>query len=657
MPSQPASKRLLVESQLGAQIATLTGGKVPDAQLPARLDATTLTDSIVTQSAAKIGEVLNDGQPIIFEPLPVAASGLMAYNAAAIAQDTITTAPNGDQYAVYWDANREPRIAAKPSTLTTWTSVSLASVAGNPLAAPVVLDSHNNIVVAVDGDGYIHVSGNHHTHPLRYIRSANPYDISAWIRPGMVGTEEQNVTYPQFVRVADGDLLFFYRDGGSGNGDHLINRYDTATKTWSRVTRFLKGAAPVAPDQCAYINRIARSADGTLHVFYMWRESGDETTNTDLSYIKSVDDGVTWRTVSGEVQALPITPSNTAPRILAGNPGGLINQSGASVDSNGIPHTAFWLTGGPSKQLHHFYWNGAAWANVIVADSTSGISRPTMYSTSDGKTYAIFARWNKPVAKRVYPTQGAEIQLFPHYQGGWEPAYDAHAPANKLRMMVAPSSTTNKLYASTYAGIVTVDMSQVDALPASLVYPRPRSVTAPEDNRPVAGLPLFPSKWYVAAGTVTSTDTALADGDFRGAIVTAAETAYINNMAIEVVGRANLGGATRIVIFSLKGELLYTSAAISTATVGVKTVNTDFYLTKGQTVVVGTLTQGATSAAMKWLETYRDNRIGSATATSALTGSQFSGVAVTIGAGAIPATVAFNGTSRVPAVALGVWSG
>lgn len=628
-----------------------------ETDLPSRLADANMKAANATATALALDATINGtGQPITFEQFPVAASGLTNFNAAAIAQDTITTAPNGNIYAVYWDAERNPRIAAKSPKLEGWATAAIGMLEGNPLAAPVLVDSHNNIVVAVDGDGYIHVSGNHHNHRLRYARSRNPYDITAWDTPGMIGTDEKRVCYPQFVRTTGGDLLFFYREGESGNGDHLLNRYSVTSKTWSRVSMIFKGTTPVVPDQSAYINRVVLDKNNRLHVFYMWRETPDAATNTDLSYIYSDDFGVTWKNKAGATQALPITPSNTAPRILAGNPGGLINQSGASVDSNGVPHTLFWLNGPTVKQLHHFYWNGAAWADVVVADAGTGISRATAYSTTDGKTYAVYLNNRKPVAKRIYPTLGNEVTLYPHEQGAWEPAYDAHVGANLLRLMLSPANTSDPTYSRSYAGALTVDMTKVESLPSTLVLPAPRSVPAPETEPVVDGLPLLPGRFYIAAGETSQADTFIPAGEFRGAVVTSARTAHITTFGVDVLFGATRVGTTRILVFDLGGKLLHISNPIDTTALGVRTTAASFLFSKGQSVVVGTLTQGDSSPGLRWLEGTRDHRVGGASASSALAAVKASGFSATGIVGDVPTQVTLNGTSRVPLVALGVWN-
>ena len=43
----------------------------------------------------------------------------------------------------------------------------------------------------------------------------------------MVGPNELKATYPKFMYNKDQDLVFHYRDGGSGNGNEIYNIYST----------------------------------------------------------------------------------------------------------------------------------------------------------------------------------------------------------------------------------------------------------------------------------------------------------------------------------------------------------------------------------------------------------------------------------------------
>ena len=149
-------------------------------------------------------------------------------------------------------------------------------------------DSHNSITIGIDKDGYIHLSGNMHGHPITYFKSNKPHDISTLAQEmEMVGTHEKRCTYPHFVLTKEKELLFHYRDGGSGNGNEIYNIYSNEDKTWSRMLD-----VPLTDGQGlmnAYQTQPTLMKDGWYHVYWVWRDTPDCETNHDLSYIKSPD--------------------------------------------------------------------------------------------------------------------------------------------------------------------------------------------------------------------------------------------------------------------------------------------------------------------------------------------------------------------------------
>ncbi|WP_236974039.1 BNR repeat-containing protein [Membranihabitans maritimus] len=149
-------------------------------------------------------------------------------------------------------------------------------------------DSHNSVTLAIDKEGYIHLAGNMHVHPLTYFRSKNPDDVSEMVQyRHMVGTEENRCTYPKFMKTREGELLFHYRDGGSGNGNEIYNIYSTEKQEWTRLLD-----APLTDGQGlmnAYQSQPTLLQDNWYHVYWVWRDTPDCETNHDLSYIKSPD--------------------------------------------------------------------------------------------------------------------------------------------------------------------------------------------------------------------------------------------------------------------------------------------------------------------------------------------------------------------------------
>jgi hypothetical protein len=214
----------------------------------------------------------------------------------------------GHQFIAYYDAERRMTVASRRLDQNTWTKTYPEGV---PLpnrgrkSNVTGWDSHNYLALALDKEGYLHLSGNLHNDPLIYYRSLRPLDASSFERlDRMTGQRENNTTYPVFFKTGEGDLLFRYRDGGSGNGSDIYNRYDTVTREWTNVlsTPLLDGQG----QRNAYALSPILGPDGRFHLVWMWRDTPDCATNHTLSYARSLD-FVRWEKCDGTPIPLPIT--------------------------------------------------------------------------------------------------------------------------------------------------------------------------------------------------------------------------------------------------------------------------------------------------------------------------------------------------------------
>ncbi len=201
------------------------------------------------------------------------------------------------QFVAFYDAERQMTVAARKLDRREWQFVRLPSRVG--------WDSHNYLTMAVDDGGHLHLSGNMHCVPLIYFRTEKPLDIATLERvPAMVGRNEKRCTYPRFLRGAEGELIFTYRDGSSGNGDQMWNVYDVKTRSWRRLLDepLFSGQGKMN----AYFRGPERDSQGVFHVCWVWRDTPDCATNHDLCYARSRD-LVHWETSAGRPLELPIT--------------------------------------------------------------------------------------------------------------------------------------------------------------------------------------------------------------------------------------------------------------------------------------------------------------------------------------------------------------
>ena len=219
------------------------------------------------------------------------------------------------QFVAFYNDKRQLTVAQRKLDERKW--------AFNKLPVTTGWDSHNYIEMAVDDDGYLHLSGDMHVVPLKYFRTKSPLDASTFERvEKMVGTEEARTTYPKFLRGPKGELIFTYRDGHSGDGDQFFNIYDHKTRTWKRMLD--QPLTDGQGERNAYFEGPTKGPDGYFHLAWVWRETPDAATNHDLSYARSKD-LLHWENGDGKPLALPIKVSDGATVDPVPQNGGIIN--------------------------------------------------------------------------------------------------------------------------------------------------------------------------------------------------------------------------------------------------------------------------------------------------------------------------------------------
>ena len=277
----PRSLRpLLLPALLWAFVPSLHAEDTPPAAAPAEA-----ADAAATSAGLPVGQAWA-GHPVSFALLT----------------------ERGHQFVAYYDAERRITLAGRRLDQNEWTTVHPPGVERPGHDRPTNVtgwDSHNYLALALDRDGNLHLSGNLHGNPLIYYRTTRPFDLSSLQRlDRMTGSREGNTTYPVFFKNGAGDLLFRYRDGGSGNGSDIYNLYDTVTGTWRNLldSPLLDGQG----QRNAYAMKPILGPDGRFHLVWMWRESPDCSTNHTLSYARSAD-FIHWEKCDGTPIPLPIT--------------------------------------------------------------------------------------------------------------------------------------------------------------------------------------------------------------------------------------------------------------------------------------------------------------------------------------------------------------
>ena len=260
---------------------------------------------------------------------------------------------DGDmQYISYYDSEGYLVLGKRKLNETAWT-LQRSQYKGN------VADAHNVISMMVDGKGYLHVSFDHHGHPLNYCRSVAPGSLELGPKVAMTGTDEQDVTYPEFYKMPDGGLIFVYRSGASGRGNLIMNRYDLDTHKWERVQDILiDGEGKRNAYWQLYVD-----GKGTIHLSWVWRETWLVETNHDLCYASSPDGGKTWYKSTGEPYTLPIREDNAEYAWHIPQNSELINQTSMCTDADGHPYiVTYWREADSDVPQYRVVWNdGKQW--------------------------------------------------------------------------------------------------------------------------------------------------------------------------------------------------------------------------------------------------------------------------------------------------------
>lgn len=298
----------------------------------------------------------------------------------------------GEQYISYYDAEGYVVFGKRKLKSEQWT-LHRTQYKGN------VNDAHNIISMMIDGEGYLHISFDHHGHKLNYCRSLAPGSLELGDKTPMTGVDEGNVTYPEFYSLAGGDLLFVYRSGSSGRGNLVMNRYSLKDHTWTRVQDVLIDGE----DQRNAYWQLYVDKKGTIHLSWVWRETWDVATNHDICYARSLDNGVTWRKSDGQKYTLPINASNAEYACRLPQNSELINQTSMSTDAAGNPYIAtYWRDQDSNIPQYRLVWNnGKEWNHCQVTD------RKTPFSLKGGGTKMI------PIARpRIVVEDGDVFYIF-----------------------------------------------------------------------------------------------------------------------------------------------------------------------------------------------------------------------------------------------------
>ncbi len=353
---------------------------------------------------------------------------------------------NNFQYISYYDNEGRVILGKRMLNSNNW-ETKITPYKGN------VKDAHNIISLMVDGDGYLHISWDHHGGALNYARSVAPGSLELGPKLKMVSSFEDNgVTYPEFYTLPDGDLLFVYRYGASGAGNIVMNRYSTEDQKWSRVhDNLVSGEGK----RNAYW-QMSVDNNGGVHLSWVWRDTWDVSTNHNLCYAYSPDGGITWETSEGKALDVPVTYETSEVIWEIPQKSSLINQTSMTTYGASNPAIAsYWTMKGDSvPQFFIVYHQNGKWQLSQASHRKTPfylggggtlripISRPQLMveETSTGTQFYLVYR-DEEVSNRIVLASATTLGNSPMSWttriveelevGQWEPSYDTELWRNR----------------------------------------------------------------------------------------------------------------------------------------------------------------------------------------------------------------------------------
>jgi len=357
-----------------------------------------------------------------------------------IFRNSALTTFKSHQFTAYYNPDGKTVLAKRKLNSNNW-KTQITPYSGN------VKDAHNCISIAIDSDGYLHVSWDHHDTRLRYARSKKPFSLELGAEQMMTGENESKVTYPEFHNLSNGKLLFCYRSGVSGRGNMVMKSYDVKTQKWTSLQNNLLDGE----NQRSAYWQMCVGQKG-IYLSWVWRESWDVSTNHDICYAFSADGGQTWQKSTGEKYSLPITKATAEIAWNIPQNSSLINQTAMTVDEKGNPSIAnYWNTNG-IPQYNVVYWNNGKWnlidTNFQKNSFTLGgggtkripISRPEIL-VNQSMLYLLFRteeRGNKiTLAYTNLDKKEWKLEDITNYSvGQWEPNLDKELWAQKAQLHI-----------------------------------------------------------------------------------------------------------------------------------------------------------------------------------------------------------------------------
>lgn len=316
-------------------------------------------------------------------------------------------------------------------------------------------DAHNTISLGFcANDGTLHIAFDHHNNTLNYIRSKKylldfpektSWKLSQFLPLSHQLDEEiEEVSYPSFVSMPNGNLQLFYRKGKSGDGQTWLAIYNAQKNQWQErhaidsPEGYFEDDLDNSRSRNAYYNGWDYDKNGVLYTTFTWREKADGA-NHDWIYAFSKDQGKSWKNNRGEIIAhqdssllMNLESQHSIIRII-NRKQSLMNQQAQAVDSKGRIHVVYWskLPNKPFKEGefwnrkasgYYHLWrdtNGKWYEKLIIAQAGT---RPQILFDANDHLYLLYYRQSacEKITHSIYFEKGELVILKATSESQWK---------------------------------------------------------------------------------------------------------------------------------------------------------------------------------------------------------------------------------------------
>jgi BNR repeat-containing family member len=280
-----------------------------------------------------------------------------------------TDVASGTQWVCYAQEQSVGNSSAAPNLTIAKIAPNGAVTIYTPASLPANTntDQHDACSIALDTNGYIHVTYNMHVSPQVYYRSNNPNDASvftaqAMLNNGCSSTSTGSITFGLlFTNPTNGALYYTAQCGGGSYGQQLFYSYNVGTTTWSAASGTSTNTNAECSSACAgmlanytvsglggatFLSGLPQWDKTTGYLWFAFNVSANTLANGNCG---SSNGGATcgwyllgWTGSSfikwdGTAQALPVTLANSSPwyTVNATEDSNFTVLDSVSIDNNG----------------------------------------------------------------------------------------------------------------------------------------------------------------------------------------------------------------------------------------------------------------------------------------------------------------------------------